>query len=118
MKKIVMNMLIIISLIVMIVSSVYFEINREIFYKIEINNILRVILIIITILLLIIYNVKKVGNKIKNTLIMLFVIFSLIIPIYKTGRLYAPTGPHSIYAGVAIEIEYLNIYGIKIFDKK
>ena len=114
MKKIVINILIIISLIAMIGVSVYFEINIEKFDRIEVNKIIRTILIISNIILLIIYNIKKVGSKIKNILIMLFVVVSLVTPIYITGRLYAPTGPYSIYSGVAIEIKYLNIYGIKI----
>ena len=56
-------------------------------------------------------NEKK---KIFMFFILIFIIVSILIPIYHVEYTYAPTGPGSEFMGLALKKEIINIYGIDI----
>ena len=104
-----------ISIIVAIIVFVIVGIVRKNSYDVynSINYILLAIIEIINLLFGFLF-FKKTENKIVYGFYIIFIIITLLIPIYHNGYTYAPTGPRSYLMGLALEAKYLNIYGINI----
>ena len=113
MNKKIVNILLIINLIVIISIFIclYFSNMGAFGYKVEINNIAYVFSII-NIALIVINLMKNINKKLKNLLIIIFIIFSFVFPVYKLERWV-----DSQLIRIDLKTEYINIYGIKIFEK-
>ena len=118
MNKKTINILLIINLIVIISIFICFYLsNMGAFgYRVEINDIVFVFPII-NIALILINLMKSINKKLKNLLIIIFIISSFVFPIYKLESWNVPTGVNSHLMGIGLKTDYINIYGIKIFKK-
>ena len=115
-KSKIINILLIINLIIITLIFLYFySSNMGAFkYKVEFNNIVFVYFII-NILLILINKIKKVSQKIKILLIIMFISFSFIFPIYEKTIFLDIRNSYLINVN---EMKKFNIYGIKIYEKK
>ena len=104
-----------ISIIVAIIVFIIVGIVRKNSYDVynSINYILLAIIEIINLLFGFLF-FKKTENKIVYGFYIIFIVITLLIPIYHNGYTYAPTGPRSYLMGLALKAKYLNIYGINI----
>ena len=57
---------------------------------------------------------KKTDSKLLYIIYSVFIIITLLIPIYHNGNTYVPTGPRSELMGIAFKERYINMYGINI----
>ena len=116
-KTKIINILLILNLILIILIFLYFySSNMGAFgYKVEFNNIVFVYFII-NILLIVINKIRKINQKIKILLIIIFVIFSFVFPIYEK-IIFLDIRNNSYLTNVNEEKKF-NIYGIKIYEKK
>ena len=115
----ILNIILIINIIIFISIFIYFYMSNmgAAGYKVEINNIV-LFFPIVDIGLLIINKIKKINYKSKLLLICIFIIISMICPIYQRETFYIPKGEDSYLMGIAKKTEKFNVYGIKIFEKK
>ena len=115
----ILNRILIINIIICISIFIYFYMSNmgAVGYKVEINDIVLVFPIF-NVGLLIINKIKKINYKSKFLLICIFIIISMICPIYQREIFYIPKGEDSYLMGIAKKTEKFNIYGIKIFEKK
>lgn len=114
MKKII-NIILIINLIFILdyIVSLDFESNllsiANPLQNIKANNIIIIANIAINLFLIVIFNTKNIKNNVKTILIIVFFIFSLLYPVYQKEILIEKTNK--------ITTKYINIYGIKIYEK-
>ncbi len=90
-----------------IVNRNYYEIYNTTNYLVLM--ILEIINFVLGILLF-----KKSDSKLLYIIYTIFIIITLLIPIYHNGNTYAPTGPGSEFMGIAFKERYINMYGINI----
>ena len=111
-KKILLIIMTVVPLIIIIFNiilknsfSVYNSTNFILFSIIEIINIMLLIKFVIL--------KKDIGKK-TIILITIYLIITLLIPIFHTSSIYSPEGPDSYLMGVALKENYRDIYGINI----
>ena len=115
MKKIIINMvsilLVIIPLIVLLKISSLGEEKVQ-----NINLIILCVLELINIVIMIYCLAVEDKKKKIICIIAIYIIITMLIPIYDLEYTYAPTGSHSELMGLAIKKEKINMYGIKLND--
>lgn len=111
-KKILLIIMTVVPLIIIIFNiilknsfSVYNSTNFILFSIIELINIMLLIKFVIL--------KKDIGKK-TIILITIYLIITLLIPIFHTSSIYSPEGPDSYLMGVALKENYRDIYGINI----
>ena len=115
MKNKIFKILWIISLLIPIITFLFVNIIKRKTYQIyNSTNYLGLIIYFILNILFGFLFFKNYKNKIIYILYITFIIFTLCVPIYHNGNMYAPTGPRSNLMGVAFQERYLNVYGINI----
>lgn len=111
-KKILLIIMTVVPLIIIIFNiilknsfSVYNSTNFILFSIIELINIMLLIKFVIL--------KKDIGKK-TIILITIYLIITLLIPIFHTSSIYSPEGPDSYLMGVELKENYRDIYGINI----
>ena len=111
-KKILLIIMTVVPLIIIIFNiilknsfSVYNSTNFILFSIIELINIMLLIKFVV---------LKKDISKKTIILITIYLIITLLIPIFHTSSIYSPEEPDSYLMGVALKENYRDIYGINI----
>ena len=102
-----------------IISSVitFFIINIINKNNYEIYNTTNYLMLIILEIINFIFGIllfKKSDSKLLYIIYTIFIIITLLIPIYHNGNTYAPVGLGSELMGIAFKERYINMYGINI----
>ena len=114
--KIIIKAISVLACIIPICVFTYFEfVGQASFYTYSSNKILIVILELINVgIVLLAFKNKNVLSKKYIIVLMIYLIIIGLILYYNVSRTYAPTGPKSELMGLALERNYMDIFGINL----